>query len=489
VAERVDVAVIGAGVGGLATAIRLGAAGHRVVVVERRPVTGGKMATQRHAGFTFDVGPSLLTLPMLLDDLVRVAGTTLHDELDLVRLDPQFQYRWPDGSSLTIPDAPEERAAAFEQFSSGAGEQWRRFDARGRRIWDVSQRTFLAGPMDGPGRLLRRMHSPGDLMSIDPLRTLHGRAARTFSDPRLVQWAGRYATYSGSSPFRAPATLACIAHLEARYGCWYPRGGLDAVRSMLERLAIRCGVDVRCGADVARITVDGTRVDGVELADGTAVKAAAVAANADAEHVYRDLVADDGELRRARRAERSMSGLIVLAAARGRTPGVGHHTVWFAPDDHAEFAALAHGRMADDPTIYACVSAATDPTQAPPGHENWSLLVNAPPGIELDAETERDRILAVLAQRGIDLRHRLLWSAVITPLDQAARWRAPGGAIYGASSNGRRAAFLRPPNRSRRAGLYLVGGSSHPGGGLPLVLTSGRIVADLVATQLADVGR
>jgi phytoene dehydrogenase-like protein len=155
--------------------------------------------------------------------------------------------------------------------------------------------------------------------------------------------------------------------------------------------------------------------------------------------------------------------------------------VWFGADDRAEFAALRGGRMADDPTIYACVSAVTDPSQSAPGTENWCLLVNTPAGIRLDADRERDRVLGVLAARGVDLRDRLAWSDVITPLQLAGRTRSPGGAIYGTSSDSRRAAFVRPGNRGARRGLYLVGGSSHPGGGLPLVLTSARIVAAMVS--------
>ena len=240
VAERADVVVVGAGVGGLAVAIRLAAAGRRVVVLERNDVTGGKLATVRHGGATFDAGPSLVTLPHVLEELFRVAGTSLDDELALRRLDPQFAYHWTDGSSLVVPDATDERVAAFDAFSSGAGAAWRRFDDHGRQIWDVSGRTFLAGPMAGPAALLRRMRSPRDLLAIDPLRTLHGLAAASFDDPRLVQWAGRYATYSGSSPYRAPATLACIPHIEARFGCWYPEGGLDALRCLARAAGRAC---------------------------------------------------------------------------------------------------------------------------------------------------------------------------------------------------------------------------------------------------------
>jgi phytoene desaturase len=386
VAERADVVVVGAGVGGLAAAIRLAATGRRVVVLERNDVAGGKLAVVRHGGATFDAGPSLVTLPHVFDELFRVGGSSLADEVTLHRLDPQFTYRWPDGSSLVVPDDAERRVAAFEALSPGAGAAWRRFDDHGRRIWDVSERTFLAGPMDGPVAMARRMRSPRDLTAVDPLRTLHRVAASTFDDPRLVQWAGRYATYSGSSPYRAPATLACIPHIEARHGCWYPAGGLDAIRAALQRVAERVGVEVRTGVDVERICDDGRAVTGVE-AGATRVAAPVVVANADAEQLYDRLLPDERALRRVRRAPRSMSALVVLALVRGATPGVAHHTVSFSADDRAEFAALSAGRMADDPTVYACVSAVSDPSQAPSGSENWFLLVNTPPGIRLDPDT------------------------------------------------------------------------------------------------------
>ena len=166
------VVVIGGGIGGLAAAIRLRAAGMDVTLLERNDVVGGKVAVLRHDGYTFDVGPSLVTLPHLLDDVMRCAGTTLADEVELTRLDPQFRYHWPDGSSLTVPDAVDERVAAFEAMSPGAGDAWRRFDDHGRRIWDVSERTFLAGPMTNPVSLVRRMRSPRDLVAIDARRTL-----------------------------------------------------------------------------------------------------------------------------------------------------------------------------------------------------------------------------------------------------------------------------------------------------------------------------
>ncbi len=305
-----SVVVVGGGVGGLAVAIRLAAAGHEPLLVERNDVVGGKLATYTRDGYTFDIGPSLVTLPHLFEELFDLAGapspcgpeTAGLDpyRLDIVRLDPQFRYHWPDGSSLTVADDNADTAAAFEGFADGAGEQWYSFDARGRQIWDVAERTFLAGPMTGPLSLARRLRSPLDLTRIDAFRTLHRSAGSYFGDHRLVQWAGRYATYSGSSPFGAPATLACIAHIEAHFGCWYPMGGLGTIRTALERLACDTGVEIRVGTEVAAITADDERVRGVVLDDGTEVTADVVVANVDAEHLYADLLPDAGASRRVR---------------------------------------------------------------------------------------------------------------------------------------------------------------------------------------------
>jgi phytoene desaturase len=469
------VAVVGGGVGGLAAAIRLRAAGHRVLVLERNEVAGGKLAVRERDGYLFDIGPSLITLPHVFDELFRLAGTTLADEVDLVRLDPQFEYRWRDGFHLTVTDAGCDAPGYAEWVE------------RGRRIWEVSERTFFAGPMSGPVSLARRLRSPRDLTTIDALRTLHDAATRQFTDPHLVQWADRYATYSGSSPYVAPATLGCIPGIEQQFGCWYPMGGLGTLAAAVVRVAERAGVEIRCNTEVVAITTDariGGRVDGVLLDDGTHLDADIVVANADAHHLYRDLLPDAKALRRVRRAEMSTSGFVVLVGARGTTPGIAHHNVWFSDDYRAEFDQLADGQCADDPTVYACVSSVTDPSQAPTGCENWFLLVNTPPAVDVDRDAMAALVLDRLASHGIDLRDRAEFVETITPFDLEDRYRSPGGAIYGTSSNGRRAAFVRPGNRGSRRGLYLVGGSSHPGGGLPLVTMSARIVADLVEADL-----
>lgn len=487
--QPVDVVVVGAGVGGLAVAIRLRAAGHHVVVLERAPQPGGKLAVRQRDGFSFDIGPSLITLPHVFDELFRCAGSSLHEQVSMVRLDPQFRYHWPDGRSLVVGD-------------DGCDQPgYRDFVAHGRQIWQVSERTFFAGPMSGPLSLARRLRRPRDLTDIDPLRTLDASARHFFDDPHMVQWAGRYATYSGSSPYQAPATLGCIAHIEHQYGCWYPIGGLGTLCDALVRVAQRTGVEIRCSTDVVAVTTGfGSRRDhrtggrgvtrighrrqgrvtGVALADGSRLHADVVVANADAHHLYADLMPNQRALRRTQRATPSTSGFVVLAGVRGVTPGAGHHNVWFSADARREFAQLRDGRLADDPTVYACVSAVTDPSQAPTGDENWFLLVNTPAGAEVDRDAYRDVVFDRLRRAGIDLAPRLAFSETLTPSDFEQRYRSPGGAIYGTSSNGRRSAFVRPANRGAVPGLYLVGGSAHPGGGLPVVTMGARIVAAMI---------
>lgn len=486
------VVVVGGGVGGLAAAVRLAAAGHPVRLLERSDRVGGKLGSHRAGGFRWETGPSLLTLPAVFDDLLGLAGTSLAEACRPVRLERTCRYHFADGSSFTTWDDPAATRAEVEALAPGSGPAWDRWSRRAARVWDTAERTFFAGPIEDPRALLGRMRSPLDLLAIDPLPTLHQRAAATFADPRLVQWACRYATYAGSDPWRVPATLGCIPHVEQAYGCWALLGGLATLADALARAAASLGATVETGTEVAAILAGGPggRVSGVRLTTGEVVPAEVVVADVDAAHLYADLLDDRGGRRRVRAAGRSTSGFVLLLGAAGRTEALDHHTVLFSSSYRQEFLDLAAGRPPGDPTVYVCAADRTDPTAAPQGHESLFVLVNVPSaddpheawgGNRADAYAER--VLGVLERRGLDLRRRLVHREVITPADLADRHRAVGGAIYGTSSNGRRAAFTRPPNRGRRPGLYLVGGSSHPGGGLPLVALSARIVAAMIESD------
>jgi phytoene desaturase len=485
-ARVVRIAVIGAGVGGLAAAARLTAAGHRVTVFERSAVPGGKLGRYERvtpAGtFRFGTGPGLLTMPWVFEDLFRATGDALEPALSPRALDPIADYRFTDGTRFGSSADPGEFCARLDAaLGGGAGAQWSRFFERAGRIWTATRGPFLESPVHGLRTLARQSVRVRDLAAIAPWRTLRGLVNSYLDDPRLRMFAERYATYTGSDPRRAPAALAAVPYAELTYGGWYLDGGL---RTLADALAARCP-DIRYGTAVRRVLVSGGRAGGVELDDGSVFRSGAVVANADAAHLYRDLLPLPSQLRRLSRATPSLSGFVLLLGLRGRTPGLAHHTVLFPGGPYErEFDEVFGGRLAADPTLY--VSAPEDPAMVPDGHEAWFVLVNAPrhgpvdwrePGL---ADRYGARLLELLAARGLDVRDRILFAHARTPADLEAETASPGGAIYGTSSNGARAAFLRPANRSPVPGLFLAGGSAHPGGGLPLVALSAKIAASLI---------
>lgn len=500
-----DVVVVGAGVGGLAVAARLAARGRRVTVCEQADTVGGKLGVFRRDGFTFDTGPSLLTLPSVWFETLRATGLSdveARYAVALRRLDPIARYRFADGTWWDHPTDETDLIAACDVLAAGSGDSMQRLLRRAEAMWNASRGPFLESPLDGARTLLRQTARLADLRTIAPGRTLRSLGRSHFKDPRLLQFVDRYATYSGSDPRRAPAVLASILWAERSEGAWYVDGGL---RRLAEVLAARCvslGVDLRLAADVVSIRSAGGAVSGIELLSGDHLRADVVIANADAAHTYRDLVGHPAGmkgLRAVERSEPSLSGFVLCLAVDRSLPGaeklpkLAHHTVLFPALYDAEFDALFDHpqRVVEDPAVY--LSIPSDQAVAPPGCEAWFVLVNAPrhdpvgvlgidwtkPGF---AEAEADRVLAVMARRGVDVRPFVRFREVRSPADLAARTRAEGGSIYGTSSNGSLAAFLRPANRSSVRGLFLVGGSSHPGGGLPLVQLSARIVADMVGS-------
>ncbi|MBE8523485.1 phytoene desaturase [Amycolatopsis sp. H6(2020)] len=488
-----DVVVVGGGMGGLASAARLAAAGHRVTVLERSASCGGKLGTFTRDGFTFDTGPSLLTLPSVYRDLFAATGADLDELVDIVPVDPACRYRFADGTELAVPH---ERAAVpgalDAAFGHGAGAEWHRLMRDAERLWGLVGEPVLRRPLNGTGDLRRHARGVRDLMAIAPWRTLRGIGRRRLSDPRARMLLDRYATYTGSDPRRLPAVLSVVPFVEQEFGAWHVRGGLRRLGDALVDRLVALGVDVRTNAEVTAIETGPAGVRGVRLADGERLAASIVVANADAAHVYDDLL-DDPRMRRPRQALRwtqpSLAGFVLLLALRGTTPDPSHHRVLFPAGYDAEFDAIfgRSPRPVDDPAVYLC--APGDPQLHPPGCEAWFVLVNAPrhdPAAGVDwtapglAERYADRVLEVLAVRGLDVRDRVRWREIRTPADLERDTGAPGGAIYGSSSNGPRAALLRPANATPVPGLYLASGSAHPGGGLPLVAMSAEIVAGLV---------
>ncbi|MEV0358698.1 phytoene desaturase family protein [Nocardia sp. NPDC050697] len=489
------VLVVGAGVGGLAAALRLRALGHEVTVLEQAAEIGGKLGVLELDGFRFDTGPSLLTLPHILEETFAAAGTALHDVLELRRLPIAARYRFPDGTELDMPGTLAEIPAALDAaLGPGRGAQWSALLRRAEQIWDVTHEPFLESPM-GLRTMIGGIATPDQVRTVAPWQTLRGLGRRYLDDPRLRFLLDRYATYTGSDPRRAPAALASVPWSEQAFGSWYVSGGLGRIATALRDRLLELGGALETEAEVAEVLTDRSgRVTGVQLADGTRRAADLVVANADAGQVYGKLLRTRQARRaraRLRRATPSLSGFALLLAL-DDPPPLPHHCVLFAEDYDDEFDSVFGRRgplrPARRPTVY--LSAPDDPAVVPgPGTGAWFVLANAPrhaPEHDMDWDTPgladryADRLLDLMAERGVDVRGRIRHRAIIHPAELERRTATPGGCIYGSSSNGPRAAFLRPANTAPVPGLYLVGGSAHPGGGLPLVLLSARIVAGLV---------
>lgn len=482
------VLVIGAGVGGLAAAARLAAHGHDVTVLEQSPHIGGKLGWESFSGCGFDTGPSLLTLPALLRDTFEQTGGW-PDSLVLQRVSPLSSVRFADGSGFTVHDDLDQFCAELEAWAPGAGQDWSRLATRAARMWEATKETFVERELRGARSLLRLVLSrPQDVPLVAPWESLAGLGARFLREPRLQQFLWRYATYTGSDPRRAPAVLATIAHVEHTYGGWYVPGGLHRIATALAERATECGATVRTNSSVRRVVLEAGRARGVVLDDGEHLSADVLVANCDAQQLYGDLLATSTRVAAVRSrlaaAGRSYSGVALLVAVRGaRRSDTPHHTVLFPRNYTAEFDDLAAGRPIRDPAVYLSVPA--DDSIAGPDVHPWFVLVNAPRNDQYDwrsadRTTVASDVLDLMAERGYDIRDRIADWRVRTPADIEDRTFSPGGAIYGSSADGARAAFLRPANRSAVPGLFLVGGSSHPGGGLPLVLASAHIVDRLI---------
>lgn len=493
------VVVLGGGLAGLATAVRLRAARHDVVVLERSDVVGGKAARRESDGFAWDLGPTLVTLPAVYRDLFATTGPALEECLELAPVDPVCRYTFADGTTLDMPNASRARigAALDEALGAGAGEQWLALLARGGEIWQGTRDTFLAAPLRGLRAVPSLARGPGALRTVAPHRSLRGLGEQSLREPHLRTLLDRYATYSGSDPRRAPAALAAVPYVEQAFGAWSVTGGIHRLAAETARRARLLGAEVRTGAEVAEVLVDDRAVRGARLVDGSTVPADVVVSALDAHVLYRDLLPGrraGRELSALRRLPPSSSGFLLLLGLRGTTPGLDRHNVLFGPDYDAEFDALFgagthHGRPRPvaDPTLYLHRGGG-----APDGHEALTVLVNAPPhrpdrpdlGIDWDAEglasAYADRVLAVLAERGTDVRGRVVTRAWQSPADLARRTGDVGGSIYGSATHGALGPLRRPANVGQVRGLYLVGGSSHPGGGLPMVAMSAEVVSGLV---------
>ncbi len=479
-----QVAVIGAGVGGLTAAIDLAMAGCHVTLLERQATPGGKVRQVQAGGALIDAGPTVFTMRWVFEQLFADAGSQFANHVALRPAHILARHAWDERTRLDLYADLDQTTDAIGAFAGPAEARgFRDFAARAQRIYRTLEGPFLRSKLPNPLSLVRAA-GVGPMLQISPFDTLSGALATHFSDPRLRQLFGRYATYCGSSPYLSPATLMLVAHVE-QDGVWLVDGGMHALARALAALAASLGVTIRTNADVARIETQSGRASGVVLCCGERVGADAVVVNADSSALamcFGDAVARATPA--VRPARRSLSAL--TWAMRARTHGfpLTRHNVFFQPDYAAEFTDIfTHRRLPQTPTIYVCAQDRTDDDPAPDGPERLLCLVNAPPDGDATplTNTEIDRCaqqaFTHMARCGLQVERSSQASVVTAPQHFNALFPATGGALYGQAVHGPMATFQRPGSRTKIPGLYLAGGSTHPGAGVPMAALSGRLAA------------
>ena len=489
-----DVIVIGAGMGGLATAIRLAAQGCKVTLLETAATPGGKMRSLPSTAGPVDAGPTVLTLRQVFDDLFAVAGERLEDHLTLLPQARLARHWWDDGSSLDLTGDTELDARAIAAF---AGPQdanaFRRFDKLARGLHRAFDAPVMQAPRPQLGAILRATIACPEIWSaLLPGLSLAGLLRRRFHDPRLVQLFARYATYVGGRPTHAPAVLALIWRAEAE-GVWAVEGGMHRLALALADLAQRLGVDLRLATAAGRIVHQAGRVTGVQLQDGTTLPCAACVFAGDPAALAAGHLGDGLAAAVPARATnpRSLSAWVWSFAARTEGPLASdliHHNVFFSTDPQAEFGPIGKGAMPEAPTLYICAEDRSA-GQVPTGPERFEIIVNAPPGHPDHPEDFarcHARTFHRLRQMGLTFTPEPGPEALTTPAMLDRMFPGSAGSIYGRSPEGTFAAFARPQARTAMAGLYLAGGGAHPGAGVPMAALSGKHAAAAVLKGLTS---
>jgi 1-hydroxycarotenoid 3,4-desaturase len=487
----VRVVVIGAGIGGLTAALRLAHAGLDVTVLERAAHPGGKMRSVPVEGRAVEAGPTVFTMRWVLDEIFSECGASLDDRVVLNPAAILARHAWgPDGhlDLFADPRASRDAIGAFAGLREAEG--YDRFRARAAAVYRTLEGPFIRGQRPSPFALTRRagLSGLGDLWRIQPFTTLWSALGDDFADPRLRQLFARYSTYCGASPFRAPATLMLVAHVESQ-GVWHVAGGLSALAQAVADLAAERGAHLRYSAHVARIVTDRAGVTGVDLDTGERLPAQAVICNADAAALADGLLGAQAArgAERVPPGDRSLSAVTLCMNARAEGFPLLRHTVFFSGDYAAEFDGIARGRLPADPTVYVCAQDRGDVAPGESGAERLLCLVNAPAGGTF-TPSEIATCTSALHRRlgACGLRLTDTPATVTTqPAEFGALFPGTGGALYGRASHGWMASFRRPGARTAVPGLYLAGGSVHPGPGVPMAAQSGRLAADRLLADRA----
>ncbi len=498
--RRKTVGIIGSGLAGLAAACTLSARGYAVTLFERNDWLGGKAAVWQQAGYRFDMGPTILTLPSVLQRIFAEADRPMEDALELIPLDPQWRCFYSDQTTLDLHANLEAMKAKLHGFSPESVSGYEKFLSLSERLHRISERFYFWKPIGSVLDMMDVKESFQPAMLADLLQMrFHKTVASTVRsfvpDERVAQMLDHFTQYVGSAPDQSPAVLCGIAHMQTGEGVWYPLGGTRAVPVALHQLASELGVEFRTGARVREVKLERQRATGLITADGTLHRFDAVVSNMDSGRTHRELLAgsDAAEaFERKRDYEPACSGVVLYLGLKERYPLLLHHNFVFSRDPHEEFEDIYRkGIPASDPSCYVCAPAITEPGVAPAGGEALYILVHTPylrPSHDWKSLLPHYRqvIFRKLAETAglVDLEERIVVEHALTPQDIQDRYQVLSGAIYGLASHGRLQGGFKPNNRVAEVpGLYLAGGAAHPGPGMPMVMMSGWIAADAVDTD------
>jgi len=476
------VIVIGAGLGGLAAASLLAAEGYKVELFEKNGKPGGKMQQVEARRYRFDTGPSLLTMPFMLENLFERCGENINHYLNWTNLSPLCRYFYQDG---VIFDNYSDRRKSMDEIHRFAPEDanaYADFLNHSEELYNRTANAFLFNPLFSFSDL--KNLNLIDFLQIDAFSTVSDKVDGYFRSDYLRQFFKRFSTYNGSSPYQAPATLNVIPHVELNQGGYYVMGGLYQIALALEKLAAGLGVEFHYNTEVTSISTKGNRVTGIKIEKSTFKKCGLLFANSDATDTILNLMPESSVSQRKRKKlqalEPSCSGFVMLLGCNRRWDQLKHHNIFFSNNYQKEFEDIfVKEQLPQDPTVYVANTSFTEPEHAPPNSSNLFILINAPyvTGKQNWAEisqTYHTFLIDLLEKRGLNrLRESIEYSGIITPPDFLRNYGSNKGSIYGTSSNSKFSAFARPRNKLRDfENLYLVGGSTHPGGGIPLVIQS-----------------
>ena len=499
------VVIVGAGVGGLAAAIDLAQAGRAVTVVERALVPGGKVRELTVAGAQVDSGATVFTMKWVFDELFAAAGANLDERVGVTRAEVLARHAWSESERLDLFADPARTADAIGVFAGArAARGFDAFRRRAKEVYETLEQSFICAPRPTPLGLMFSAGGLGELLRIKPFATLWHELGEFFPDPRLRQLFGRYATYCGSSPFLAPATLMLVAHVELA-GVWRVAGGMLRLPEAMARLAAEKGVAFRYGQTVTEVALGRGQVAGVTLASGERLPAGAVILNADVAALAGGLfgAAARGAVARVPPTARSLSALTLSLHTQARGFPLSRHNVFFSADSAAEFSdVVQQRRLPRNPTVYLCAQDRDD-GEAVDGHraaaegapERLFCIINAPASgdqerfSETDIETCVNRVVNLLSRCGLHLTATPTSCRITSPHDFEQRFPGTGGALYGRATHGALATFQRPGARTRIPGLYLAGGSVHPGPGVPMAALSGRLAARSLLVDSRSIDR